>query len=68
MVGGWSKTKLMLFSTQVEVVVEWKLELSLAIIIFDGNGLLRLKKTIPMILLHLMTTLTKLFYVLLVSL
>ena len=30
-VGGWTKTKLMLFSTQVEVVVELKLELSLAI-------------------------------------
>ena len=29
-VGGWTKTKLMLFSTQVEVVVELKLELSLA--------------------------------------
>ena len=29
--GGWTKTKLMLFSTQVEVVVELKLELSLAI-------------------------------------
>ena len=28
--GGWTKTKLMLFSTQVEVVVELKLELSLA--------------------------------------
>ena len=33
-VGGWTKTKLMLFSTQVEVVVELKLELSLAIRIF----------------------------------
>ena len=32
-VGGWTKTKLMLFSTQVEVVVELKLELSLAIIL-----------------------------------
>ena len=32
MVGGWTKTKLMLFSTQVEVVVELKLELSLAIV------------------------------------
>ena len=30
--GGWTKTKLMLFSTQVEVVVELKLELSLAIV------------------------------------
>ena len=30
--GGWTNTKLMLFSTQVEVVVELKLELSLAII------------------------------------
>ena len=30
--GGWTKTKLMLFSTQVEVVVELKLELSLAIL------------------------------------
>ena len=30
-VGGWTKTKLMLFSTQVEVLVELKLELSLAI-------------------------------------
>ena len=30
-VSGWTKTKLMLFSTQVEVVVELKLELSLAI-------------------------------------
>ena len=29
--GGLTKTKLMLFSTQVEVVVELKLELSLAI-------------------------------------
>ena len=29
--GGWTKTKLMLFSTQVEVVVELKLKLSLAI-------------------------------------
>ena len=29
-VGGWTKTKLMLFSTQVEVVVELKVELSLA--------------------------------------
>ena len=29
-VDGWTKTKLMLFSTQVEVVVELKLELSLA--------------------------------------
>ena len=29
-VSGWSKTKLMLFSTQVEDVVELKLELSLA--------------------------------------
>ena len=29
-VGGWTKTKLMLFSTQVDVVVELKLELSLA--------------------------------------
>ena len=29
--GGWAKTKLMLFSTQVEVIVELKLELSLAI-------------------------------------
>ena len=28
--GGWTKTKLMLFSTQVEVIVELKLELSLA--------------------------------------
>ena len=28
--GGWTKTKLMLFSTQVEVVVELKLGLSLA--------------------------------------
>ena len=27
---GWTKTKLILFSTQVEVVVELKLELSLA--------------------------------------
>ena len=31
-VGGLTKTKLMLFSTQVEVVVELKLELSLAIL------------------------------------
>ena len=31
-VGGWTKTKLMLFSTQVEVVVELTLELSSAII------------------------------------
>ena len=30
MVGGWTKTKLMLFSNQVEVVLELKLELSLA--------------------------------------
>ena len=30
--GGWTKTKLMLFSTHVEVVVELKLELSLAIV------------------------------------
>ena len=29
--GGWTKTTFMLFSTQVEVVVELKLELSLAI-------------------------------------
>ena len=29
--GGWTKTKLMLFSTQVEVIVELKLELRLAI-------------------------------------
>ena len=29
-VDGWTKTKLMLFSTQVEVVVDLKLELSLA--------------------------------------
>ena len=36
--GGWTKTKLMLFSTQVEVVVELKLELSLAI---DYNGYAR---------------------------
>ena len=28
--GGWTKTKLMLFSNQVEVVVELKLELSFA--------------------------------------
>ena len=30
-VGGWTKTRLMLFSTQVELGVELKLELSLAI-------------------------------------
>ena len=38
-VGGWTKTKLMLFSTLVEVVVELKLELSLAII--TNNAQLR---------------------------
>ena len=30
--GGWTKMKLVLFSTQVEVEVELKLELSLAIV------------------------------------
>ena len=35
--GGWTKTKLMLFSTQVEVVVELKLELSLAIMEISGQ-------------------------------
>ena len=33
--GGWTKTELMLFSTQVEVVVELKLELSLAKELFE---------------------------------
>ena len=36
--GGWTKMKLMLFSTQVEVVVELKLELSLAILITDKEN------------------------------
>ena len=36
-VGGWTKTKLMLFSTQVEVVVELKLELGLAKSLMNYN-------------------------------
>ena len=40
-VGGWTKTKLMLFSTQVEVGVELKLELSLAIVAPNADRLER---------------------------
>ena len=39
--GGWTKTKVMLFSTQVEVVVEWMLELSLAKVFRVGQGRLK---------------------------
>ena len=50
--GEWTKTKLMLSSTQVEVVVELKLELSLAKLSFPVHPYNQLFQPVPLFLVH----------------